>query len=427
MDLADACLTPPAPGHGRWVAPDVRLVVELLTPMPVTGVLWDVALWDDGVWGGEVVWSDVTCDCVDVDVASGRPSPLDRYRTAVSTIALADPAGFLHPKATTGPHVVDGRSLIRAGLVARVGAVVDGTWWAWHTGATERVARGWAPNDVAVTVLTVVDPLADLATIDGLEQPPTGAGDTVTARLARLLDRSGWRWPRRLADDPVTLQATTLAQNRLGECYLAADSAGGTFYADGDGAARYDPHTWRPGGPVAVVAGCDVAGAVPWSELVPAWDTDRVVNIAAYARAGGTVVTVQDTGSVAQHGPFVDRRLDLICASDADVARLAGDVVARHAWDTDRIDQVTFDADTSLDLPAVLGRLALRDVVEVHAPVPDTGVVEVRWCTVEGLNRRVTSRGPDTPPAWTVTADLADTDPTPPTRAATVQEGPPWL
>lgn len=414
--LADLVVEAPPAGAGVELAPGVRFVVQLaVMEQAITGARWDAGRWDQQAWAaGTWAWVDVTCDVRLFTSERGRDAPLERFRVGAAVVGLDNrdrKYSTIDPPATS-PYVVGGRSMLGAGTLMRAGFLIGAGWRPAFTGPAEQwpdVPDYDAGDRHLPVVLT--ETTNDLAGVDRAEQPAQGDSESPGARLDRLLDDAGWRWPRRYA--PVggaegSLQATTMAGNRLAECYLTADSIRhGRFYADGDGAARYDGTNWSPPAGAIGTIGIRTGDHNP-TRIVLADDTLRITNDVQLARAGGTAQRVIDSASRDRFGPRTYQRFDLLTFDDPQVATIAADVVTRTAWDVRRTDEATLNYPASVapsrpdrlpTLASFMARVQLRDIVNLY------GGSAVTESTVEAIRHYVDFTN-GSPPTWELTVAL---------------------
>jgi len=223
-------------GRGVPVGFDGYLfTVEILMPTTKNSLV-DVARVDEGVVAA-YEWYDLTERCRGVQWRRGGDEFGGRPRTGVGTITLdVDAMGDLSSWNDSPVSSFEGLgSLLRPGTVIR---------WGCCSATTDR-ANDWLPQfagiveswetttvglreDLYATV-TVVETTAALAKIDDNALPGVvGGNDTVFERVARLLEASRFPYGRIItyaeAALPIRLQSTDMANNRLSEMYLTADS-----------------------------------------------------------------------------------------------------------------------------------------------------------------------------------------------------------
>lgn len=335
-----------------------------------------------------------------IHIARGRSSPLGDYETSKCTLNFRNDDGRFDPLNLNGPYVAAGETLVRCGRRVLVTMErSDGTVEARFAGQIESYApdvsiRGWPTMTIECE-----GPMALMARINPDASTPTGEGEDSGARQARLADIAEVAdGDRDFQTGDNTLQATTAAQNILTEMRLtaASESPLGGFYEKRTGQLAHDNRRapldeTRQREVQATFAPPGVADTLPYTDLRPAFDKQRLRNDVHAARVGGESVIVQDDASIALHGLYTDRRTDLIVDDDNQVAYwvqwralLFGDAEYRY-------DSVSLDAlactDAQLDdmAEAMIAR-ELRDRIAVMEQIEyrsSSDVLSTRSNTVE--------------------------------------------
>jgi len=340
---------------------------------PGTGV-YGTSEYGDGTYGssgGEgIQWTDMTQLVQGFTTKTGKslqqPS-LKRFRTGTAIFTMDNTHGVFVPGSPTIPGFLQLRPGRFARILARpISGVVppsstpipDGTTWQDETGRTWTAhgdgltledpgseAPPWEPiwfgridtidNKHRAADLTAlvkcVDDLAWLAINNTVAQTSQGEGETATLRVNRILDNAGYPADRRaIAADPLTIQATTLAQDALSMSQLVADSTGGDFYAKPDGFIRYEPADWMSDTVDYYFGG--ITG-LPVRSVTPAWSVFNIVNELHLSRAGGSEQVATDSTSIVLYGRRTHRRLDLVNDNDTDVQTLAANILNQLSSD----------------------------------------------------------------------------------------------
>jgi hypothetical protein len=298
----------------------------------------------------------------------------------------------LTPDNLAGPYVVAGVTQVRPGLETRLRATYGGVTYPVYRGYADDILGAWTPGaDYATVSLPCVDAMANLAAFDGLEQPPTGAGELSGARIHRILSNAGHTGDRAIDPGRITVQATTLASNAATELKLVTDSEGGAFYVDEAGAVVFVDRfsLLEDSRSINVQAtfgdGSGAGAEIPVTAMETAYGRDQVVNIAALAREGGVEQTATDETSRALYKDRRYSRDDLVCETDAQVLELAQWHVARFKDPEYRVTSVTIKPRTNprLMFPIALG-LRVRDLVAVIRRRPN-GLTITQYCFVSGI------------------------------------------
>ncbi len=461
MNVADLLQERTNPDHGHSIGyDDWLLAVEIMLPNDGAS-LWGAARWDEQNWATEQ-WHDITEFVRGISWTRGADEYQGRPRVGYGTLTLTNVAGEqfspINPIDSFGGVVTTNtigqviNFYFGPGTILRVVAhspthVPDpntfgylpgespDSWVQQITGVVESwtaVDQGAERPESYVNV-TFVETLSKLAAVDENAGPTVGDNEIVVDRLQRLADAAGWPYGYTF-DLPIgydqelgtqlPLQSTDMADNRLSECYLTADSVGGTVRSDRSGAlygyggyfrTSIGPGVWLvtvnrsivDRGPVHYpsLLACPDDGLpgrvfIDPSEIVWENDDSVVVNSVTIGRAGGTGQTAEDSVSTGRYGKRTFRRQDLINKSDAVCLALAEDMVDRSGRATLRLRSVRLD--NLLDERGG-GVLATLDVgsncyfAQVTSPGGGVGV----GARVDGMTHNVTPTSPTGPLRWT--------------------------
>lgn len=227
-------------------------------------------------------------------------------------------------------------------------------WEPLFTGVTE----SWATNAPAIdgtreVTIVAVETTSLLARInDKALASVVGGGDTTAARIDRLLTAAAW--PYGVVHNGAgtyTHQSTVMAQNRLSEAYLTADSAGLVFRANPDGSAYI-------GTRATTFYDIDASAVIADGTLLIANDADLVVNLVALAIANDPAGEVEYINAplVSQFGIRSLKRDDLNLTIATSTATIGADILARGSK---VMRVISFDLDNVDNYPA---ELALRTI-----------------------------------------------------------------
>lgn len=370
--------------------------------------VWDVDVWDTATWGPDLVWSDISSYVRSVQTKIGRSRAFDNFQAGTATIVLSNADGRFSAENTTGPYASGGLSGVRPWRPIRIN-VTDpfGNTYPMFYGFTETFIDEFPGTLDSRTTVTLVDGIALLARYNGFEQPAAGDGESTGARLHRVLDNASWTLPRAIDQSDSTCQATTLAQNAWTESLLTANSDGGDVWVDPDGTFIFEHigHPFQDTRETTVQATFTDAGSggVAYNDIKFAHDGDLLVNIAAFARAGGTEQRITDETSRALFGDHLYSRNDFILSTDEQVVRNATLTVQVRSDSEKRVDQIMFhpynQGTTDPTIWAQLGR-RVKDRVRVVRTVPGTAVTLDRQCFIDGVEHTLT------PNVWNLTFKL---------------------
>lgn len=360
---------------------------------PATAPAVDAPLGDDLGY----VWTDVSDHVLEGLTfrrgASRSQGPFWRYEAGTASVTLDNLDGRFDPLNLSGPYVSGGLSEIRPNLPVRISAVIGSTTEVVWVGVVDSVDLDYTSTTYSTVRFSCVDGVAFLQAADLPElSTPVGAGDTVAARITRILDRVGW--PAAARDlDPVTantLQASTLAQSAWADVLLAADSDAGYVWFDRTGSLVYRTRGAIPATPSLTFSSSATTAGKDFVAVTITRDVQQVYNSVSLARAGGTAVTVEDVDSQALIGQVRGySRSDLVSETDADVENVASWIIGTCSDLLTRVEEITLAPPADTDLLAEgqwweLLRLELGDVVRVVHATPDGRDVDVN-AVVRGL------------------------------------------
>lgn len=351
------------------------------------GSVWDAALWDTGAWGPDVAWTDISEWVRTIDTFRGRSRENDRYQTGTATVVLGNLDGRFTPANLSGPYVAGGVSQIRPRVPVRISATWADQLYRIFYGRVEawRDVHPQSGTD-ALTQLTAVDGLAELAAFDGPEQPAQGAGELSGLRIQRILANAGWTLDTDVALGTATVQETTLAQNAFTESALTADSEGGALWAESDGSVVFEDRYALIENTRSNTSQAAFGTHINFANPVVEYSSDTLRNIVALARVGGTQYETSDLESRALYGDRAWSRNDLICEDDDQIASLAEQLLVTWKAPEYRVVEITIHgaAAPAVNWPHVLGR-RIRDRASVTAAVHVSGVTIVRNVFIDGI------------------------------------------
>lgn len=418
---SDLLLQPPISGGRPTGQGDWNLIVEILLPEIDSG-LWGIATWGDFDWGS-LAWQDITDRVRGQEWTRGSDEVFGRPRVGRIALSLDNRDGLLDPWTAPSAQFLAPGTLLRCGLISTTGIVdpLYGTirWLPQWTGIVETWAPQMSDSDYRDRWVEVAlnETVRDLAQVDDPAlTSAVGSGEGAAVRTERLLDAAGWRYgylveAQNLTPAPATnypMSSTMMAQNRLAELYLVADSSDTQFRSirDGRAASTASEYISNNGDanvevwPGALVSWVDAAGGErqprfllaaddlevsgPGSEDVyvayrpetfrsQSQDTE-ISNAVTFQRVGGVEQTHRQLASIERYGQrsFVRRDLLNSTGSDSIVELLAFYVSIRRALATLRIEAVTIDTWAR----PLLGFLATVTVeptqaAQIWSPIPD--------------------------------------------------------
>lgn len=366
----------PRDGPPPCAAPAGDLRVYLSVVPAAQGARWDVGKWDVDRWDYAALTEvDASADVAALETFRGRTSVTGRYENGTAAVRLYNDHGWWSP-------FIKRESAGFANLEAGIPISVKWGTVPIYTGTAEELVETFVPSPHRAWVdARATDGFTQLAAVNLPEGAPVGAGETSGARIGRLADVAGWVAPRRLDAGKVTVQATTMAQPMLEEMFLTADSEGGQLYVDGDGTLVFedrdrpltDPRQTTP--QVTFTDQPQSAAEVCYADLQMSSDRSAIVNWCSIARAGGTAQVASDGASIARYRQRTYTRHDLIHTADADSTVLAGRIVSRLAFASQRVEGLTVDLAAHPDARAAVCGLRLGDRVRVVRHHPSGALV----------------------------------------------------
>lgn len=367
--------------------------LDLTQLSPATAPAVDAPLGDDLGY----VWTDVT-DYVMEGLtfrrgATRSQGPFWRYEVGTAAITLDNVDGRFDPLNLSGPYVSGGLSEIRPNLPVRISAVVGSTTETMWVGVVDSVDLDYTSVTWSTVDLRCVDGVAWLQAADLPElTTAVGAGDTVAARITRILDRVGWPAVQRDLDTITanTLQASTLAASAWADILLAADSDAGYVWFDRQGRLVYRTRGAIPADPSQTFSSSSSTTGKDFTAITITRDVEQVYNSVSLSRAGGTAVSVEDIDAQALIGQVRGySRSDLVCETNDQVADVAQWIIGINADLITRVEEVVVQPPADTDLLSTgqwweLLRLEMGDVVRVVHATPDGRDVDVE-AIVRGL------------------------------------------
>lgn len=403
--------------------------------------------WDEQTWNGsELYWVDVTSRAQLVQWTQGRDRWDQRFRTGAATFVLDNDDGVFNPD---GGAIGDLR--FRPGRWIRVlGRVNSDPYISMWQGYIDSIQDIYSEGAAGITArIFAYDHMGNMAIDDPLALETPVPAELSSERVNRILDLSDWNEILRDIQTGIyDVQASDLAQSRLEEVQITADSEGGAFYVDKRGVVTFRNRDYLTGpgevGTIPILQGTTfddltvgsgetlVAGpnvtltgtfpnrsaspqfsigdpsgdGVQVGEARTDWSTQRVSNDVQMSRSGGNTQRVTDDASIGLYQRRTFRRLNLENVDDADVLFLATRFLEAQRFDHLRIDSLTTIA---------LDETAARDLIGMEL----TDQVRVTIRTLRGwsytmnawINRMTFVVSPDD---WEVTVQVDNIDRTDP-------------
>jgi hypothetical protein len=325
------------------------------------------------------LWIDVSCDVRTVETSIGgtrATGAIAQSEAGTCTITLADPDRVYDPTNPTSPYQYGGQTRLSPGANLVVFAEYwDGTGISQYrlfTGTVDTWGEEWElrPGQRQATIVAS-DAVKDLVNRDYGQQPAVGAGETVDARINRILTYYSWTGPKHLDVSVITEQATTLAQSAWELIGRATEDELGFSYIDQTGTLQFrNRGTWATTPDPVLVIGCDavdmMTGAVNRAASLD------ITNAAYGSPTGGVTQVARNETSIARYELRSYKRTDLGLQTNAQALEWAQYLVTLRANPRPQLDSVTvIPAFDPTVWPDLLGLELVTDRVMVTWTTPD--------------------------------------------------------
>ncbi len=335
-------------------------------------------------------WTDISAYVRSCDTNRPTSDETGRYSPGTATIVLDNRDGRFTPANLSGPYVSGGASQV----LPEIGVRLKATWSTVDYNIFCGIVEDWQDEFPefgydAVTVLTVVDRLAQVAEWNGSEVTPVGDLELSGDRVSRILDAAGFSASFRSIDDgDEYLTETTLEGNGLDQIHDVVDSEGGAVWYEpqavgADGGIRFIGRSTRASATRHTVAQATFSAAsTGFRDPVVSSGRERVLRSAAFTSL---------TGTEQVSGSGVPRmvRTDLFTASDAGVMALADLAVAQgDPADNYRVRGLSCDPVNGQTWATVLA-LRMQDRCAVTVAPPVSGVSISRDVFVDGIAHHI--------------------------------------
>jgi hypothetical protein len=335
-------------------------------------------------------WTDISAYVRSCDTNRPTSDETGRYSPGSATIVLDNRDGRFTPANLSGPYVAAGVSQV----LPEIGVRLKATWAATDYNLFCGIVEDWQDEFPeygydAVTVLTVVDRLAQVAEWNGSEVAEVGGSERSGARIGRILDAAGFSASLRSLDTgDEQLQATTLEGNGLDQLHDVVDSEGGAIWYEpqvvgADGGIRFIARGTRATAARHTSAQATFSAAsTGFRDPVMSSARLGILRQAAYTRIDGVM---QVSGSGVPRS-VVD---GLYVESDAAAKALADIAVAVGSpSDNYRVRGLSCDPVNGQTWATVLA-LRMQDRCAVTVTPPVSGVVTTRNVFIDGIAHHI--------------------------------------
>lgn len=342
--------------------PDIAGFVESRWQAPTGG---DDAATSHWV-GDQPFFVDVSCHAREVSTFSGRERANENWEVGTATIVLDNADGWADYPRTADPNQLltmrPGRQ-VRVGVELLYGSTV-GIVYLWG-GYVDGMEPGFDSEDGEFVTLECIDGKGEAGrSFVGELAAGVGAGETVSARIGRVLNAVAWFTNRRsIQAASVTLKATAFNAQAVDLMNLAADSAGGAVFGDVNGNVAFRGRDWQavssaqpPDGTIGNFGDPGEACAVNWEQSFNREDISTKVVI---GRPNTVPMTKVDQAAFRLYGEETFERTDLETNLDSDLAILRDRILdVRNVSHMPRIAAVTLDASTSDEALDVMAKVS---------------------------------------------------------------------
>ena len=297
-------------------------------------------------------YTDETANLRSFSLRRGRTSQFDQFTAGTLEIELENSGRRYDPTYASSPLSPNVLPRKKCRLTLTYSAVSYIVFTGFLTGLPQ---FGEMSNTLGTARLYAADGFSILARA---KQPTgdalVGDGETITARMGRLLDYAAWP----AADRDIDTNSPTLVHMQedgsplLDEIYSAAAGDFGQVFIAGDGKFTYHGRAWQLANNLTASATVgDSTGEIPYTDCVFTYDDTLIFNrvTGSYFIGNETVgftqlsVDVKDTTSVTAYGESV-KPLSTVSVNNTNVmSNTANWVVAYYKDPKLRCTQLTFN------------------------------------------------------------------------------------
>lgn len=336
---------------------------------------------------GAFTWTDLSQYTRTLELTRGRQHELDQIEAATLALALANEDRRFDPSNTAGPYYPN----VLPMAVVQALLTLSGVDYYLFTGFVERWPRQRKSNSWSEIELEAVDGFTILAnTIIAGDYPQ----ETTGARVNRVLDAVGWPAAMRAIDTgQAAIQAETITadQDLSALSHILDDVVEtelGLFYVRGDGYAvfldRYslitDPYVTSQATFTDKPA-VDTT-AIPYYDITPSLDIDRLVNDWIGTRDGGEPQEALDSASIAAYATRSQTRSTKITADSEQLAQVQY-LLSQTKTPVQRYDSLTVRPGESSDAWLQVLSRDLADRITIREHPVGGGAVAVQDVTIQ--------------------------------------------
>ena len=348
-------------------------------------------------------WTDVSSYVREIRIRRGRQDELNRMEAGTADVTLSNTDRRFDPTNTSSPYAPGVLPMRRINIRATWASVT----YDLFTGYIESWPPDWPLSDDSSVTLPCVDAFGYLARARlSMSQAAMDAG----ANIDDMLDLISWpSGDRSINAGLSTLQAWTASDSIvLGMIQRLVESENGYFWVSADGKIYFRERSYRITNSRSTTSQGtfgDLAGELPYSAIVPAFDDTFIYNDVRITRTGGVQQTTGDSASIQAYFRRALIRSDLLIANDNEAVDAAGWLLSQYKDAALRFKRVTLDpqADDTNLWPHALGR-DFHDRITVKRRPPGGGTAITQECFIEGVEHRMIA-GPVT--SWLTSWNLS--------------------
>lgn len=361
------------------------IAIKIATSVPSSAFTLDDAVkgkLDTGTLGDTFgkVWTEITNYVLsDSGISLDRGSTSDRgpyFITEAGRLSfeLDNRSGNFDPLNLAGPYVSAGVSQLLPGLPVTVEATYQGVMFTLFSGYVDKwsVTYPGEANTLSTVSVSASDPVAILVAADPPPtDPPVGAGELISTRLHRILDRAGWPMADRAIETTglATMSATALDSSAWSELQDSATSVNGYLWLNNLGQVEYhDKSSFSRKADLRV--GDDGIMPVVAVELANNWE--QVYNTVKLNRDEGNEQAVEDSTSIAQFGRRTFSRTDLLVETDGLVSESAGYILSQFRTQALRLESIRLEPDDTYSDDAWTSLLGMEILTRIGTTLTTT-------------------------------------------------------
>jgi hypothetical protein len=257
-------------------------------------------------------WTDISAYVMSADITpGGRQTSFDQFSAGTLRVQLNGSDRRFDPVHASGAYQPNVRPRKKIKVEVTYNAITYPKFMGFVDGWPN---IGEPSNNLGIVQVTATDGFKMLAKnrlpIDPTN--PVGDGETVTARIGRLLDYAGWPAADRDIDtnSPTLVHLIPNGQPVMDELYTAANADLGQIFIAPDGKFTYRGHAWQLANNLTSSATLgENPGEIGYNQITFSYDDTQIFNRAkGQANVGlsgfevATIIDVEDATSITAYG-----------------------------------------------------------------------------------------------------------------------------